>query len=97
VEKKSETQRFAHIPQAVNIPWDENIVRVNGGFVSKTTPELEEIYKAFPKDKKIITYCNKGRKSSFSYFVLRRLGRNVSNYDGLWFEWGGDTDFPAEK
>lgn len=95
--KKSITQRLGHIPTAVSIPWDENIIRVNGGFMSKTLPELEAVYKGLSVDKKIITYCNKGRQSSFTYFVLRRLGRDVSHYDGSWFEWGGDASLPVEK
>lgn len=95
--KKSESRQFGHIPNAVSVPWDRNIIMVEGIPMSKALPELENIYKGFSKDKQIITYCNKGRQSSFTYFVLRRLGRDVSHYDGSWFDWSNDQNLPIEK
>jgi thiosulfate/3-mercaptopyruvate sulfurtransferase len=32
-----------------------------------------------------------------AYLALRLLGRDVSNYDGSWQEWGSDPALPVEK
>jgi thiosulfate/3-mercaptopyruvate sulfurtransferase len=95
--KVSKAKRFGHIPNAINFPVTHNLVQVNG--VTKLRPqvELEAIYASLDQDKPVITYCNRGKASSFSYFVLRYLGRDVSHYDGSWLEWANDPVLPIEQ
>lgn len=94
--KKSKSRRAGHIPGAISIPWHMNFKKENGISSIRTMSELKFLYRDIDKGKKIITYCNKGRHSSFSYLILRQLGRDVSHYDGSWFEWGNDFSLPIE-
>jgi len=91
---KSETNRFGHIPTAINIPSNMNYSNNAGINKIKPLPDLKLIYNSIDPHKKIIAYCNKGRESALTYFVLKRLGFNVSTYDGSWYEWSSDFELP---
>jgi thiosulfate/3-mercaptopyruvate sulfurtransferase len=92
-------QRGGHIPRALNIPWALAVNETDGTF--KERKDLEALYvsRGVTRDKKVITYCRIGERSSHSWFVLSYLlgYPNVSNYDGSWTEWGNTVMLPIEK
>lgn len=83
-----------HIPSSINIPWNQNYDSSNEINTLKSPENLSLIYSALPKDKNIMTYCHKGKQSSFSYFILRYLGHDAVHYDGSWYEWKQDPRLP---
>jgi thiosulfate/3-mercaptopyruvate sulfurtransferase len=92
--KKTKAMRHGHIPSAINIPWYKN-VNMNQPMRSiKSIDELKQIYKPVNKNNRVITYCNRGKESAVTYFILRVLGYDVSTYDGAWLEWGNDYNLP---
>ena len=97
IGKQSNSSRFGHIPGASSIPFDENFHLVDGVKVLKPMDELKKIYSNIQTDKKVYTYCNKGKQSSFTYALLRQLGYDAAHYDGSWYEWGNDSALPIEQ
>ncbi len=93
--KESLSRRFGHIPGAVSVPWTENFTEINGVKLLKSKSELAKLYQPIlGKASHTTTYCNLGQHAALTYLVLRRLGHNVSAYDGSWHEWGNDHQLP---
>lgn len=92
-------KRGGHIPGAVNINWEENLLP--GAIPSlKPVAELAKLYeeKGVTKDKWVVTYCQTGQRASYTYLALRLLGYSrVSVYDGSWEEWGNDPTLPLDR
>ena len=93
----SVAKRFGHIPRAISVPFEKNIIQDSEFAGLKPINELKSLYADIPEGKKVIIYCKIGRVSSTNYFALRELGYDVANYDASWREWGNDETLPIEK
>ena len=92
--ERSKASRFGHIPTAINIPWRSVYRTEDGETRLKSEAEIRAMYSGLDPDKKVITYCNKGKQSALTHFILRRLGYDVAAYDGSWVEWGNTRHLP---
>lgn len=89
--------KLGHIPTAVNVNYEANWVDTQAKGI-KPYPELQDLYRGLNPDKGVVVYCNSGRRSSFSYFILRLMGvDDVRTYEASWKEWGQPGKFfPVE-
>lgn len=83
-----EHARRGHLPQAVNIPWQENLT-AEGKF--KPVDQLRELYARHGLTPRhtVVTYCNEGLHAAHPWFVLTELlgYRDVRLYDDSLAEW----------
>lgn len=89
--------KLGHIPTAVNVNYTDAWTNPENKGI-KPYAELQKLYRGIDPSKGIIIYCNSGRRSSFSYYILRLMGfENVFAYEASWKEWGNpDRFFPVE-
>lgn len=89
--------KLGHIPTAVNINYTAAWTDPDRKSV-KTYGALQDLYRGIDPARGVIVYCNSGRRSSFSYFILRLMGfEQVYTYEASWKEWGNpDKFFPVE-
>lgn len=94
---RGEDLKTGHIPTAVNIDYRSNWADAAAKRL-KPYRELRELYRGLDPDRGIVVYCDSGRRSSFSYFVLRLMGiDDVRTYEASWQEWGQPGKyFPVE-
>jgi thiosulfate/3-mercaptopyruvate sulfurtransferase len=92
-----EPLKLGHVPTAVNINYEAAWTDDTSKKI-KTFPQLRELYKGLDPSKGIIVYCNSGRRSAFSYYILRLMGfETVYTYEPSWKEWGNPEHFfPVE-
>lgn len=88
---------MGHIPTAYNVDYRLNWSSPEEKAIRSYT-ELLSIYKGIDPEKAVIVYCHSGRRSSFSYFILRAMGfTDLILYELSWNEWGNKEYFyPAE-
>lgn len=88
VRSPLEFQR-GHLPGAVNLPWEENIVpeavqRYRSG--AHLRQRFSEV--GITPDQEVVVYCETGARSAHTYWALRLAGYSrVRNYEGSWAEW----------
>jgi thiosulfate/3-mercaptopyruvate sulfurtransferase len=89
--------KLGHIPTAVNIDYTENWQNAETKKI-KPYSTLQRLYRGLDPQKGVIVYCNSGRRSSFSYYVLRLMGiDSVYTYEPSWKQWGKPANFfPVE-
>ncbi|MEG6549602.1 rhodanese-like domain-containing protein [Desulfocurvibacter africanus] len=76
-----------HIPGAFNVDYTLNWRGQDKAI--KPYAELRRLYGELDPTKAVIAYCHSGRRSSFSYFILRLMGfEDVILYDHSWQGWG---------
>jgi thiosulfate/3-mercaptopyruvate sulfurtransferase len=79
--------RPGHIPGALNVVWQDLVGR--DGPLLRSDEEVRQMLAAAgvqPTDH-VVTYCRTGVRAAVGYLAFRRLGFDVSLYDGSYAEW----------
>lgn len=77
-----------HMPGAMNVDYTLNWADPKSKMI-KPYAQLRRLYQELDPTKAVIAYCHSGRRSSFSYFILRLMGfEDVILYDHSWQGWG---------
>ncbi|SMC25984.1 thiosulfate/3-mercaptopyruvate sulfurtransferase [Desulfacinum hydrothermale DSM 13146] len=86
-----------HIPGAYNVDYRSNWQDATTKTL-RSYSQLQQLYAGLDPNRAVILYCYTGRRSSFTYFVLRLMGfRDVRLYDASWSEWGNSRFYyPVE-
>ncbi len=86
--------RGGHIPNSLNIDWNENITDIG---TLKKDEDLSKLYN-ISKDASIVTYCQGAYRAANTFIALKKIGfKNVKVYLGSWGEWGNKLDLSVSK
>lgn len=108
---ESETLHGGHIPGAVHVPYNFQLVDPDAprklmaketadtsGMALKKTAALRKLYAGLDPRKETIVYCHTGIRAAMTAAVLTRLGfRSVRLYHASWLEYGNQADAPVEQ
>ena len=103
--------RGGHIPNAVNIPYEQNWkdpqagaklargeVKTRDGMSLKDETELRALYSKLDPNRETVVYCQSGVRASETATVLRQLGfRDVKVYEPSWLGYAGMITAPADN
>jgi thiosulfate/3-mercaptopyruvate sulfurtransferase len=89
--------KLGHIPTAVNVNYEAAWTDPESKQI-KAYADLQALYRGLDPDRGVIVYCNSGRRSAFSYYILRLMGfSQVFTYEPSWKQWGDPNNFyPVE-
>ena len=101
--------RGGHIPNAINIPFEENWqdpataiklgkkqVGDNSGMALKNQADLKKLYANLDPDKETVVYCQSGVRASETAVILKTLGfKKVKVYESSWLGWGNNLKAPV--
>jgi thiosulfate/3-mercaptopyruvate sulfurtransferase len=107
--KDVRTIRGGHIPNSVNIPYEDNWqdpataiklskkqVSDNTGMSLKSEADLKKLYANLDPDKDTVVYCQSGVRAAETAVVLKSLGfKKVKVYDSSWLGWGNNLKAPV--
>ena len=107
--KDVRTIRGGHIPNATNIPFEDNWqdpataiklgkkqVADNSGMALKNQTDLKKLYANLDPDEETVVYCQSGVRASETATVLKSLGfKKVKVYDSSWLGWGNNLKAPV--
>lgn len=102
--------RGGHIPNAVNIPFEQNwvdpdtrgklrsgAVKDTAGMALKPRDQLLKVYEKLDPARETIVYCQSGNRAAETYVVLQELGfKNVRLYDPSWLGYSSWLSAPAD-
>ena len=108
---ESETLHGGHIPGAVHVPYNEQLVdpaaprkimakeiTTTSGMALKNRDQLKALYAGLDPKKETIVYCHTGIRASMTAAVLARLGfHSVRLYHASWLEYGNQHDAVVEQ
>jgi thiosulfate/3-mercaptopyruvate sulfurtransferase len=92
-EEIAEGTRPGHIPGAINIPYESQMVDLR----LRKAASLRALYADLDRRREIVVYCQNGLRAAMTASVLARLGfRSVRLYQGSWQEYGALPEAPVE-